>query len=354
MINRLFSIAAMCVLSGAGMALSQDVNKLSAVEVAQGFSLLYDGTLNGFKQHWVDYVKDNTTNTNLSAEWSVDAATGAIGIQNRTEDVRSKKIFKDFDLRMEYRCDANEGLFYRTKVNTDRAWQTGIEVAINNYTNENKDAPGAAYDLYPPKPNNYKLHNTGAWNQLRIVAKADSIEHWMNGMKVVGFKLWSDGFWTAYAASKWASAATLTYKTPGNKAAGYITEGYLGLQADHGGKWAIRNFRISESPCPGPVNTTRMSTDCNAVTKVGDASVSREGWLKNASLSRLAGGIRLDLGEEARAGRAVLASLDGRAVSADVREGAREARFDGSFQPGTYVLRYRSAAGESVRKLNLF
>jgi hypothetical protein len=187
-----------------------------------------------------------------------------------------------------------------------------------------------------------------------VVAKGDSIEHWMNGTQVVGFKLWSPAFWSAYAVSKWNAAQTLTYKTPNNKAAGYITEGYLGLQADHGGKWSIRNFRISESPCPGPVNTTRLSTDCNATALPGDAAVTREGWLKGAALLRGGEGATLDLGAPARAGEISLASVDGRSWSAQVREGTRRIRFSGSFRPGVYLVRLRTEAGESARKLRLF
>lgn len=231
----------------------QTHNVLSAEEKAEGFELLFDGTLNGFKAHWVDYVQGNPNNNNLSSEWQVIAGDQAIGIQANTEDIRSRRKFMDFDLRMDYRCDGNEGVFYRSLLSDDHAWVTGIEYAINNYTNDSKDAPGAAYDLFGPRPNSYQLFSTLKWNSLRVVAKADSIEHWMNGVKVVGFRLHSPAFWKAYEASKWNTAQKMTFKVPGDRSAGFIEAGYLGFQADHNGRWRIRNLRIKEFPPPDRV-----------------------------------------------------------------------------------------------------
>jgi hypothetical protein len=241
------------LLAVGGMLFSQTLhgqtfNVLSAEEKAENFQLLFDGTRAGFQQHFVNYIKNDPNTTTLSSEWALDPATQSIGTKIRTEDIRSRRKFRDFELRLDYRCSGNEGIFYRSLLNTDRAWSTGIEVAIDNNTISDFNAPGAAYDLYPPKPNAYQLFNTGKWNSFRLRVIGDSVEHWMNGTQVVGFKLHSPGFWIAYARSKWDADKSVTFKIPGNKAAGYIEEGYLGFQADHGGAWQLRNIRIKEFP----------------------------------------------------------------------------------------------------------
>lgn len=230
-----------CIPAGA-----QPHNVLTAQEQAEGFELLFDGTLASFKANFVDYVKDSVNSTGLSLDWTVDTATGAVGNKESTMDLRSKRIFKDFDLRMEYRCDGNSGVFYRTLLNTPRAWATGIEYDINDFTGNVMQEPGAASELFSPYYISYYPYNTGKWNVLRIVAVGDSIEHWMNGYRVLNFKLHSTEFWRAYSVSKWGINQTMTFNTPGNRAGGFITQGYLGIQGDWGGKLQIRNLRIKD------------------------------------------------------------------------------------------------------------
>lgn len=329
------------LLLGAGLACAQ--NALTECEKKEGFSLLYDGTLASFKDNFVNYVKNGTNTTILSSEWAVNPATGAIGIQGNTEDIRSKKVYRDFDLRVTFRCDANQGIFYRHRLTGDRAWQTGIEYAINNYTNQNKDAPGAAYDLIPPEPNAYQLHATGRWNEARIVVKGDSSEHWMNGAKVVGFRYHSDAFWTAFAVSKWNASQMVTYNVPGNKAAGYITEGHIGFQGDHGGKWEIRNLRISENPYHGPVHA-----DAACATAVRDEGLP--GGVRLAVLRRDGAGLRLDFGGAGVSG-ATLISLAGRAWRGRISGAA--AVFPGSFHGGVYLARLQTPQGEIHRRFSL-
>lgn len=228
-------------------AAAQPFNVLSEEERIQGFELLFDGTREGFNRHFVDYIKGDSTNVNLSTEWAVADSTGAIGIMNNTEDVRSRRKYRDFDLRLDYRNTHNQGIFYRSLVNTERAWQTGFEYAIyNNSQDCRSDCAGSAYDLYRPVAGVYRLYKTLEWNQVRILVAGDSVEHWMNGVKMLGFRIHSEDFWKTFAMSKWNSDKRLSFKTPGNQAGGYIEEGYIGLQADHGGKWEIRNMRIRE------------------------------------------------------------------------------------------------------------
>ena len=221
-------------------------NVLTTQETTQGFSLLFDGTLASFRSNFVDYIQNNTTNTTLNAGWTVNTTEQAIVTPGTTPDIRTIKTYRDIDIRMDYRCSANQGVIYRHFVTQPNDWYTGVELAIDDNLNQNtKVTAGAAYDTYAPvQPNPYRLFSTGLWNQLRIVAKGDSVEHWMNGVKVVGFRYNTAAFWTAVAASKWSGYPSFCLNVPGDRTSGYIQVGYWGFQGNHGGLWHIRNLRL--------------------------------------------------------------------------------------------------------------
>jgi hypothetical protein len=232
-------------------------NRLSAEEAAQGFELLFDGTYESFHAHFVDYKRNDSTSDALGALWSVDTATQALVTKTASgPDARSRKKYRDFDFRVEYRCDGSQGISYRALLAGDRAWQTGVEYAFNDMTNLGKDNPGAAYDLYAPNPIPYNPFNTGKWNTARIVAIGDSVEHWLNGVKVVGYRYHSPDFWAHYDMSQWNAENRLTNKQAGNRNSGYIEEGYLGIRTEWSGRWQLRNMRINEKhPAFGPAET---------------------------------------------------------------------------------------------------
>lgn len=255
------AVAALCVT---GAASAQDAaNHLHPYEDDQGFELMFDGTTAAsFRDRFVNYQQNSTTNTTLNASWTLSTTLtdpdrpgvpfGAIVMTNpNIVDIRSKKLYRDFDWRFEYRNSGNQGVFYRFDVSGGYAWHTGIEYAIDNNVTQStqKFRAGAAYDLFAPSSQEYFLSSTNKWNSLRIVAKGDSVEHWMNGVKVAGFKYWSPSFLTAYQNSKWTGFNRYCQTAPNNRT--YIPEGYLGLQGDHGGPWQIRRMRILHDSVPG-------------------------------------------------------------------------------------------------------
>lgn len=340
---------------GYGMARAED-NVLTSGEIADGYKLLFDGTLKSFQDNFVDYVKGDSTNTNLDAGWKANTTDKTLtlpnGRTNNNSDARSKKKYKDFELRWDYRTDGNEGVIYRAFVTQDRIWLTGVEYAINNVTNLGKDNPGGAYDLYaPPNPVPYNDFSTGKWNNGRIICIGDSVEHWSNGIKVVGYKYHSQNFWTQYNASKWVAEGprTLTNLVPGRQdvGSGYITEGYIGLQGDHGGKWQIKNFMITETPCFGPVKSDGSVCTVSGMANAKPAQA-------NLPVFRTGRGLEVGLPEGA-VKSASLVSLDGAiAERGSIAAGARMAAFSGSYRTGVYFLRLETAGGSVTHKLNVF
>ena len=333
-----------------------DDNVLTPAETREGFRLLFDGsTLASFKAEWVDYVKGNATNTNLDAKWTMNTTCKCISLPSgNTNDIRSVKMYKDFELRMNYRIDGNQGIFYRSLLTYDRAWQTGVEYAINNITSLNKDNPGAAYDIYaPPTPVPYNLFNTNLWNAARIIVKGDSVEHWSNGVKVVGYRYHSQAFWDAYNQSKWVAQdnKALTNLVAGNEdvGSGYITEGYLGLQGDHGGRWQIKDLKLTTNPCFGALKPDG-STPCDAVSNVDVAAKS-----KNVAFTsqRGSGNLTVTFASEGVRSASII-GLDGKVMSrASLSESGHTAVFPGTLKTGLYFLKLNLASGSTTQKLNL-
>jgi hypothetical protein len=293
--------------------------------------------LNKFKETFVNYVRNNETNTNIDAGWKVDAATQSITMSTGSlPDIRSKTKYKDFDWRLEYRNTANQGLFYRFLTTTLEPWETGIEVAIENNPNiaNQKTAAAAAYDMFAPSVKNYNEYSTNKWNSIRIVAKADSVEHWLNGVKVVGFKYHNARFWSAYDNSKWAGYNTYTMKQPGNRNGGYIDEGYIGIQGNHGGTWYIRTMRLNADATKvafGPEKTTGCVTALQPSAGLAGSP---------AVIERLSGSVRVRFPGSMSADRASLVGLDGREVANVAMEpGGQSALVSGWNRSGLYLFR---------------
>jgi hypothetical protein len=355
MMQRNFAGLSGAVLLAAALAQGQTdpVNALTAYETAQGFELMFDGTnASSFRNRFKNYQKSNTdTAGTLHSGWTVSStqlddpdlpgvAFGAIINGSANVDMRSKKLYRDFDWRFEYRNSGNQGVIYRFDVSGSYAWETGIEVAIDNnlsQTNEKFEA-GAAYDLIASSPQTYQLRSTNKWNSIRIVAKGDSVEHWMNGVKVVGFKYWSAAFLAAYQNSKWTGYNRYCQTAPNNRI--YIPEGYIGLQGDHGGAWQLRRMRILHDS-----SSAQNRVKLGAIDTVG-TSLRSGGALRGSDLRlRSAPGLLyVSSGEPVRSIQ--LLGVDGR-VALDVKPGAdAEHPLDVSgLRGGVYLVKVASSAG---------
>jgi hypothetical protein len=348
-------LTSMAIVSmGLGAAQAED-NVLTPAEVAESYKLMFDGTLASFKANWVNYVQGDSTNTTLSSEWRVNATNKTITLPKGSipEDTRSVKKYKDFELRWTYKINANQGIVYRALLTRDRAWYTGVEYAINDVTNLGKDNPGAAYDLYaPPTPVPYNNFSSGLWNNARIVAIGDSIEHWSNGVKVCGYKVHSPSFWATYNTSKWVTTGnrSLTNLVPGSQdvGTGYIPEGYLSIQADHGGAWQMKDLKITEKPCFGPIKPdgSVCASTSIALTRSRNVPVL-------FSAARNGDGFTLSFAQDA-VKSAVVIGMDGKVVGQGVvSDAGRKAEFPDSFKTGLYFVRLVTASGAVTQKLNL-
>ncbi|MEP6992183.1 MAG: DUF1080 domain-containing protein [bacterium] len=204
-------------------------NTLTPAEVADGWTLLFDGTS---MAAWRGYKR-----ADVPEGWHV--AAGTITKSQPVEDIVSRDEFGDFDLRIEWKIGeaGNSGIFYRGSEDEDHIYWTAPEYQLLDdiKADDNKTrltCAGAAYGLYPSPPGH--LRPVGEWNETRIVAKGAHVEHWLNSYKLLEYELWSPDWEAKVKASKFA-----VWPKYGRNA-----RGHLAMQGDHNGVLSFRNIRI--------------------------------------------------------------------------------------------------------------
>lgn len=175
--------------------------------------------------------------TTMPPGWTV--ANGELTKQKTTEDIITKEEFADFEFEMEWKLEkgGNSGLFYRGSEEFERVYWSAAEYQLLDDANaaDGKNrltSAAAAYGLYAPPAGIVKPG--GEWNSTRVVAKGAHVEHWLNGVKVVEYELWSPDWEAKVAASKFKTWTKY----------GRAKSGHIAIQGDHNGALALRNIRI--------------------------------------------------------------------------------------------------------------
>lgn len=207
------------------------VNQLTAEEKAAGWRLLLDGTPDA----WRGYRRDD-----VPGGWSVVGGTLALTPGADGGTLITREQFADFELALEWKVaeGGNSGVFYRATEAERAPYWTGPELQVlDNAGHPDGRTPettaGANYGLHAPVRD--VTRPAGEWNHVRIVVRGASVEHWMNGVRIVVYELWTDEWRAAVAATKFA-------EWPGY---GMAAAGHVGLQ-DHGDPVWFRNIRIRE------------------------------------------------------------------------------------------------------------
>lgn len=156
-------------------------------------------------------------------------------------DIVTKDEFGDFDLTLEWKIGegGNSGIFYRGTEEYEHIYWSGPEYQLLDdiKASDNKTrltCAGAAYGLYPSPPGHLKP--VGEWNSTRILVKGAHVEHWLNGVKLLEYELWSPDWEAKVKASKFAVWPNY----------GRARRGHIALQGDHEGMLAFRNIRIKD------------------------------------------------------------------------------------------------------------
>jgi hypothetical protein len=134
---------------------------------------------------------------------------GTLVTREREEPVDLVTIdeFGDFELELQWRVSlgGNSGILYRVSEAAGEPWQSGPEMQIVDDLGHPdgraaETSTGAVYGLIPPSDRT--LRPAGTFNDTRIIARGDHVEHWLNGKKVVSYDLNSPEFTERVAASK--------------------------------------------------------------------------------------------------------------------------------------------------------
>jgi cytochrome c len=218
------------------------VNQLTQEEKNLGWKLLFDGI--SF-EGWRGYKKDEVTDV-----WRIEDGAMTLDTIMTSDgrwtiegynDIITKREYENFELILDWKIQncGNSGIFYLVKETGDfqEAYFTGPEMQIldNVCHLDGKVPTHRAGDLYDIINSNItSVKSAGEWNRARILVNNGHVEHWLNGYKVVEFKLWNAEWDEMVSNSKfkdWPFAKTKS--------------GHISLQ-EHNDKVWFRNIKLRE------------------------------------------------------------------------------------------------------------
>jgi len=208
------------------------LNKLTPAERTAGWRLLFDGrTTDGWRGFKLNNMPDG---------WKV--VDGALTRVAAAGDILTTQKFKNFELDLEWKISegGNSGIFYRGSEDEDAIYWTAPEMQVldDAHHEDGKSrltSAGANYGLYEAPPGIVKP--AGQWNQVRLIVNGRHVEHWLNGVRMLQYELYSPDWEMKVRDSKFVAHPKY----------GRNAEGYIGLQ-DHGDWVAFRNIKIHVLP----------------------------------------------------------------------------------------------------------
>ncbi|MCF6222470.1 MAG: DUF1080 domain-containing protein [Flavobacteriaceae bacterium] len=213
-------------------------NTLTKKEKKDGWKLLFDGeTTNG----WRNYGKQSISGWDVVGGVLQNSGVGS----DHGSDIISNEIYEDFEFYFEWKIasKSNSGVFYHVNEIEGKAiYSSAPEFQLLDDTSwpdkfDNLKS-GANYAMNAPI--RAKVKPLDEFNTSRIIVKDDQVEHWLNGVKVVSYKLWSDSWKQNVSESKWKNHPEY----------GIFKKGHIGLQ-DHGGMTMFRNMKIKNTTDKG-------------------------------------------------------------------------------------------------------
>ncbi|MEL6252692.1 MAG: DUF1080 domain-containing protein [Bacteroidota bacterium] len=177
----LIFLAVSCSQSSSTTNTTETSDSPPAEEVKVESMSLFNGTdLSGWIVHGTEkwYVEDGL----LVCESGPDAAYGYL---------KTEKTFKDFDLSLEFKQEANgnSGVFFRSSVEDGSVKISGWQVEVappNHDTGGVYESYGRGWLKQIPDEEEGDL-KMGEWNQMRIKVVGDHVQTWLNGNPKVDF-----------------------------------------------------------------------------------------------------------------------------------------------------------------------
>jgi len=208
-----------------------DATTVSNAEYRQGFKVVFDGTNLAEFKGW--------GKPEVPSGWSIQPDQSLAYTPGKGRgDIATKAEYGDFELRFDWRVSkgANSGVFFRSDDTLQVPWSSGIEYQI---LDNDEHADGASpvtsaasvYAMYAPKFD--MTRPVGEWNNSRIVAKGNEVEHWLNGVLVVRYTMNSATWNRIVSRSKFRVSADYGKRTKGR----FVFQ-------DHGDPVWFRNIRV--------------------------------------------------------------------------------------------------------------
>ena len=231
----LYSIA-LVIVSSAITISAHAQNTLTAKEQKDGWKLLFDGkTTAGWR---------NFNTTTVGAGWKVQ--NGELYLDKTVKegrgDILTEAEYENYEFSIEWKIDAcgNSGIIFNVVEDPkyEATYVTGPEMQVlDNACHPDakiiKHRAGDLYDLISSSTETVKP--AGEWNNAVIRSDHGKMEFWLNGKKIVEFKM-HDAKWDAMvAASKFKTMPDF----------GKALKGHIALQ-DHGDIVWYRNIKIRE------------------------------------------------------------------------------------------------------------
>jgi hypothetical protein len=227
----LFCFGTSMLVSGRALATPalDEPNQLTDAEKKAGWKLLFDGKTT---QGWRSFKKQSFPQQG----WIVEGGWLKKVANVRPGDIISVDRFTDFELEWEWRLapKANNGLKYF--ITEERSSAVGHEYQMWDDLDRpiDKSSTAGFYAVLPPLDKKTRKP-AGEINRSRILVQGDHVEHWLNGEKVLEYKLGSEEVLAGVAASKFKNVPGF-----GTKIKGHI------LLTDHRDEAWYRNIKIRE------------------------------------------------------------------------------------------------------------
>lgn len=220
----------------AAASAAQPPNTLSPEEKKAGWQLLFDGKTTAL---WRGYNSDKMPPGWKVIDGTLVRVSGGEGGKGAGggDDIITKDQFDNFELSLEWKVvsGGNSGVLYRVAEGARTSWHVAPEMQVlDNTANKGRNPAqlaGALYDLYAPAKDVTKP--VGQWNEARVVARGDQVEHWLNGEKLLEYELDSDDWNARVANSKFRNMADFAK----------ARKGHICLQ-DHTKRLEWRNIKI--------------------------------------------------------------------------------------------------------------